>query len=110
MQKNTTLNRPQDLINRTKAYAATQGTTMTAIIRAHLEALTSDAHPGQIENPLLEYSQGKLSRADAIRLLKLRDYAQLLVALGDVNLPMPFPPPHEIEQQAATFTKIWRQT
>ena len=36
--KNTTLNLPASLIARTKAYAAAEGTTMTAIVRSHLEA------------------------------------------------------------------------
>ena len=40
--KNTTLNFPETLIRRAKAYAATQGTTMTAIIRSHLEAITAE--------------------------------------------------------------------
>jgi hypothetical protein len=37
----------------------------------------------------------------------LRDYAALLVALGDADLPMP--PPHEVENQAAIFARLWRQ-
>lgn len=40
MLKNTTFNLPEELI--TRAYAATHGTTMTAIIRKHLETVTSD--------------------------------------------------------------------
>jgi hypothetical protein len=55
-------------------------------------------------------SQGRLARNEAIRLLGLRDYAELLVALGEADLPMPMPPPHEVDNQAVTFTKLWRQS
>jgi hypothetical protein len=43
-------------------------------------------------------------------MLGLRDYTELLVALGDADLPMPSSPPQEIENQATTFTKLWRQS
>ena len=109
MLKNTTFNLPDELVARAKAYAAAHGTTMTAIVRAHLEAVTSDAADRVEDDPLLAYSQGRLARSDAIRLLGLRDYAALLVALGDADLPMPLPPSHEIENQAMTFAKLWRQ-
>jgi hypothetical protein len=42
-------------------------------------------------DPLLAYSRGRLARNEAIRLLGLRDYAALLVALEDADLPMPLP-------------------
>jgi plasmid stability protein len=110
MQRNTTLNLPDKLVSRAKAYAAEHGTTMTAIIRSHLEAVTSSGENPIVHDPLLAYSQGQLSRSEAIRMLGLRDYAELLVALGDADLPMPSAPPHEIENQATTFTKLWRQS
>lgn len=59
---------------------------------------------------LIEYSQGRLARHEAIRLLGLCDHSELLVALGDANLPMPMPPKDEIESQAATFEKLWRES
>lgn len=64
--------------------------------------------PAHID-PLLEYSMGRLQRADAIRLIGLRDHAELLVALGDAALPMPSPAPEEIESQAVAFENLWRQ-
>jgi hypothetical protein len=107
MQRNTTFNLPDKLVGKAKAYAAAHGTTMTAIIRSHLEAVTSSGENTVIDDPLLAYSEGRLARNDAIRLLGLRDYSELLVALGDADLPMPLPSPHEIENQAATFAKLW---
>jgi hypothetical protein len=110
MLRNTTFNLPDDLVARAKSYAAAHGTTMTAIVRAHLEAVTSEGADTIADDPLLAYAQGRLARNEAIRLLGLRDYAQLLVALGDADLPMPLPPPHEVENQAVTFAKLWRQS
>jgi plasmid stability protein len=109
MLRNTTFNLPDDLVTRAKSYAAAHGTTMTAIVREHLEAITSPGADPITDDPLLAFSQGRLARNEAIRLLGLRDYAQLLVALGDADLPMPQPPPHDIENQAVTFAKLWKQ-
>lgn len=108
MQRNTTLNLPDSLVQKTKAYAAAHGTTMTAIIRSHLEAVTSDGSSPPEDDPLLAYSEGRLSRREAIRLMELRDYAELLVRLGMADLPMPHPPPHEVENQAVLFEKLWK--
>lgn len=51
----------------------------------------------RMRRALEAYSEGRLSRDDAIRQFGLRDYAGLLVALGDVGLPMPMPPETEVE-------------
>jgi hypothetical protein len=59
---------------------------------------------------LLAYSRGLLSRRKAVEDLGLRDYAGLLVALGDADLPMSLPPAEEIEEQAAAFSMLWRMT
>ena len=91
MLRNTTFNLPDDLVARAKSYAAAHGTTMTAIVREHLEAVTSDGAAPITDDPLLAYSQGRLARNEAIRRLGLRDYAELLVALGDADLPLPLP-------------------
>lgn len=61
-----------------------------------------------VEDTLLAYSRGLLSRREAIRRLGLRDSADLLVALGDAGLSMPLPPADELENQAATFVKLWK--
>lgn len=110
MLRNTTFNLPDDLVARAKSYAAVHGTTMTAIVREHLEAVTSNGAAPLTDDPLLAYSQGRLARNEAIQLLGLRDYAELLLALGDADLPMPLPPPHEVENQSVTFAKLWKQS
>lgn len=107
--RNTTLNLPDTLIAQAKAYAAAHGTTMTAIIRSHLEAVTAEAERPD-EGPLGAYAAGSTGREQAICQARVRDYAELLVALGDAGLAPPRPPPHEVENEAATFARIWRST
>ncbi len=73
------------------------------------KAVDTPAKQVAIRRELLEaYSQGLLSRRDAIRRLGLRDSADLLVALGDEGLPMPLPPQQELDEQTATFVKLWQ--
>lgn len=106
MLKNTTFNLPTELVAKAKAYAAEKGTTMTSIVREHLEAVTSSGTVPEDE-PLRAYSERRLSRNEAIRRLGMRDHTELLVALGDAGLPMPLAPAHEIENQASVFLKLW---
>ena len=42
-------------------------------------------------HPLVRFSRGQITRQVAIEQLKIRDYATLLVALGDADLSMPMP-------------------
>jgi hypothetical protein len=107
MLRNTMLSLPDDLIARVESYAAAHGTTMTAIIEKYLETVASDAFNPVSGDPLRSYSQGRLSINDAIRLLGLRDYAELLVTLGDADLPMPLPRAHDVDNQAVAFAKLW---
>ncbi len=59
-------------------------------------------------HPIVLYSRGQISRQVAIDQLKIRDYATLLVALGDADLPMPVPSDEQIEQEVATFRMLMR--
>ena len=56
------------------------------------------------------YADGMIGRDEAIRRVGVRDYAGLLVALGDSGLSPPRPPEHQIENEAATFARIWVST
>ncbi|MGA1805180.1 hypothetical protein [Rhizobium sp. HT1-10] len=102
------MNLPENLVAKVRTYAAQNRTTMTAIVREHFEAITEPDSDVLEEDPLLAYSKGLLSRQQAVLALGLRDYADLLVALGDADLPMPLAPAHEIENQSATFARLWR--
>lgn len=76
-------------------------------MRKPLTSVTPESSDAAAAGPLVSYSRGLLARNEAIRLLGLRDYAGLLVALGNADLPMPMQPPHEIESQADTFVGLW---
>lgn len=77
MLKNTTFNLPEDLVARAKAYAASSGTTMTAIVRSHLEAVVGSGESGGEADPLLSYSRGEIDREAAGRHAhRRRDRAQ----------------------------------
>lgn len=109
MKRNTTLNLPEDLIARTRAYAAAHGTTMTQLIQSHLEAITTK--PDQEDTSALDlYASGRITERDACRRLGLRDGAELLLALSKAGLQMPLPPMHILEQQADDFARLWKDT
>ena len=59
-------------------------------------------------HPLILYSRGQITRQVAIRALQIRDYAELLVALGDADLPMPMPSDAQIESEVETFREMMR--
>ncbi|MCZ7890409.1 hypothetical protein O9X99_01845 [Agrobacterium salinitolerans] len=54
-------------------------------------------------HPLVQYSHGQISRQVAIDRMQYRDYATLLVALGEADLPMPMPSDDQIEKEVETF-------
>jgi len=57
---------------------------------------------------LQAYSDGRATKERAVEVLGLRDYAELLVMLGDAGIAPPRLPDAEIEAQAETFAEIWR--
>ena len=101
------MNLPEDLIARAKSYAAARGTTVTAIVRSHLEAVTWEQAPQRAAGVLEAYAAGTLGRERAMVEMGVRDYAELLVALGDAGLTPPWPSPHEAENEAVLFESIW---
>lgn len=62
----------------------------------------SDTHP------LVMYSRGQITRQVAIDRMHYRDYAELLVALGDAELPMPMPSEKQVEKEVETFRLLMR--
>ena len=110
MMRNTTVNLPDDLVQQAKAYAAQHGTTMTALIRDHLERVTGyrAAKPRQ-SDPLVAFSEGRMTKEAAVAALGLRDYSDLLLALGKRGLPLPSLPRHEVEAMADTMVRLLGQ-
>lgn len=107
-KRNTTLQLPEELIARTRAYAAAHGTTMTRLVQSHLEKITASADADVGNDVLRLYSDGRLGTRDACRRLGLRDGSELLLALAERQLPVPLPPPHVTEAQAEEFVQLWQ--
>jgi hypothetical protein len=106
-KRNTTFNLPDDLIRRAKAYAAQHGTTLTTIVRQHLERVTGYTSKSDEDDPLVAFSKGLITKGKAIEQAGLRDYAELLVVLGERNLDLPRLPPHEEREMTDTFLRLW---
>jgi hypothetical protein len=49
-----------------------------------------------------------MTKDDAMRQLRLRDYAELLVVLGAFGVPLPQLPEADIARMADEFLKLWR--
>jgi hypothetical protein len=62
-----------------------------------------------IQNTLVLFSKGLITKEEAIEKLGLHDYAELLVALGDADLPLFVLPGDEIEKQANLLADILRE-
>jgi hypothetical protein len=107
VKRNTTFNLPGDLIQRAKSYAAEQGTTLTTIVRRHLERVTGYKPASDAGDALAAFSKGRIGKQQAIEAAGVRDYAQLLVALGDRGLDLPRLPAHEEQEMTATFMALW---
>lgn len=111
MMRNTTLNLPDALIRHAKTYAAQHGTTVTALVREHLERVTGfHRPPTQSDDPLRAFSEGRMAREAAIRALGLRDYAQLLLLLGERALPLPGLPSHQVDAMADALVRLYRES
>lgn len=58
------------------------------------------------EDPLEEFSKGAISKEKAIRMAGLRDYSELLLALGKRGLPLPTLAETELKAMTRDFIKI----
>lgn len=64
--------------------------------------------PSRERDTLVAHAQGLTTREAAIAALGLRDYADLLVVLGDADLTPPRPAADEVAAQALAFERVWR--
>ena len=53
------------------------------------------------------FAANSITSREALTRLGLRDYAELLVLLGDFGLAPPRPNDREVEEQAGTFERVW---
>ena len=108
--RNTTFNLPDDLLRHAKSYAALHGTSVTAIVRKHLESITRYSDPSrQAHDPLVDFSKGLVSKEKAIKEAGLRDYSELLPALGKRNLPLPTLPEKELQRMTSEFMEVLKE-
>jgi hypothetical protein len=106
MLTSTTLDLPDQLISKARSYAQKHHTTFTALVIEQLEAITKFND----EDPLLMFSRGLLTKDQAISEAGLRDYAELLVTMGNVDLPIPSLPQEDIDRQVKEFTALWKSS
>lgn len=71
-----------------------------------ISELTRKMRDCKSENPLLSFSRGLITKDQAIAESGLRDYAELLVAMGDADVPLPTLSQEQIDQQVKEFTKL----
>ncbi len=102
----TTLDLPDALISKVKSYAQKHHTTFTAVVIEQLDAVTEFND----DDPLLRFSRGLLTKEQAVAEAGLRDYAELLVTMGNADLPIPSLPRKDIDRQVKEFTGLWRQS
>ena len=107
MLTKTTLNLPNSLVNRARSYAAEHHTTLTALVIEQLESIIKFNNQDLADEPLLMFSRGLLTKEQTINAIGVRDYAELLVMMGDMDIPLPLLPPDEIDRQVNDFVNIW---
>lgn len=74
-----------------------------------VDAMTADPFAAAQDDVLHAFADGRLTKESAITALGLRDYAQLLLALGEAGLAPPKLPPAEIEAMQDMFVRLLRE-
>jgi hypothetical protein len=59
-----------------------------------------------LKDALEAFSKGAISKENAIRMAELRDYSELLLALGRHGLPLPTLPEAELQAMTCDFVEI----
>ncbi len=103
MLKSTKFDLPDTLLSSAMAYAAEHHTTLTALVIEQLESMTKV----KTRDPLIQFSRNLLTKEQAVQVAGLRDYAQLLVAMGDADIPLPSLSQAEIDNQAKMFAELF---
>ena len=57
---------------------------------------------------LEQYALGLVTKERAVEVLGLRDYSELLIALGAAGLALPIASEAELDEQVETFVRIWK--
>lgn len=102
---NVTFALPQSLLSQAVEYASKHRTTLTAVLIEQMESVTNQ----KSDDPLVQFSRNMITKEQAIKAIGVRDYADLLIALGNADLPLPSLSEEELEKQADIFVEIFMQ-
>ena len=58
----------------------------------------------------MAFSRGEIDKAQAAEQAGVRDYAELLIALGKRGLDLPRLPPHAVDAMTENFLRVCRET
>jgi hypothetical protein len=94
------------LFQAANTYAVQRGLTLTQLLKTQLINLTQSA--AITLDPLEQFSQGRLSRFETMKLLNV-DYSTLLSLLGQRGLSLPTLPAEQLEQMANTFVQVIKE-
>ena len=87
---NITIAIPTDLLQRSKAYAAQREMSFSKLVEARLtsllEAPSQASSTGEV---LRRFSSGDITRKEAMALLKLDSYGELILLMGSEGMTMP---------------------
>ena len=65
---------------------------------------------GNPGGPLERFSLALIAKEQAVEELGLRDYSELLMALGAEGLPLPIATDAELAEQVKTFVLFWKNS
>ncbi len=100
---NLTVSIDAALLKAAKVHAATQGTSISKIVREHLAEVTGlRPRPERSEDPLVRYARDEIGRKEAMEALDV-GYGTLLDLMAERGLPLPELPPQETDAMALTF-------
>lgn len=94
---------PEELIAKARSYSLEHRITLTALIIEQLEAVIGFTDT----DPMVMFSRGLITKEQAAERAGFRDYAELLVAMDDADLPLPALSESVIDEQVKIFTELW---
>ena len=96
---------PSKLLAQVQRFARAHGTSPSDLIKEYLEGVVRFGSSRY--DSLGAFSDGRLTRAEAMRFTSSRDYAELLDKLDGQLTPLPWSNPSEISREAETFAEIF---
>jgi hypothetical protein len=87
---NITIAIPTDLLQRSKAYAAQREVSFSKLVEAQLTSLLeAPSHTASTDEVLRRFSLGDITRKEAMALLKVDSYGELILLMGGEGMTLP---------------------